>query len=36
MAPKAGTVARKPVGQAFKDKSKPQDVRLSNIHAAKG
>ncbi|XP_075153293.1 chaperonin containing TCP1 subunit 4 [Haematobia irritans] len=35
MAPKAVSVARKPTSQAFKDKSKPQDVRLSNIHAAK-
>lgn len=36
MAPKAGNVALKPKGQAFKDKSKPTDVRLSNIQAAKG
>lgn len=27
---------RKPQGQAFKDKSKPADVRASNINAAKG
>lgn len=26
----------KPKGQAFKDKSKPADIRLSNINAAKG
>lgn len=36
MAPKGGQVKLKPVGQAFKDKSKPADVRLSNIGAAKG
>lgn len=32
---KAAAVA-KPKGQAFKDKSKPADIRLSNINAAKG
>lgn len=26
----------KPVGQAYKDKSKPADIRQSNINAAKG
>lgn len=36
MAPKAKTVSFKPKAQAFKDKSKPTDVRLSNIQAAKG
>lgn len=36
MAPKANFVPVKPKGQAFKDKSKPADVRLSNIQAAKG
>lgn len=36
MAPKGGLVRAKPVGQAFKDKSKPADVRSSNISAAKG
>lgn len=35
MAPK-GVVARKPQGQAYKDKTKPADVRASNINAAKG
>lgn len=36
MAPKAKTVGIKPKAQTFKDKSKPTDVRLSNIQAAKG
>lgn len=36
MAPKGGPVKIKPVGQAYKDKSKPADVRSSNISAAKG
>lgn len=36
MAPKGGPVKMKPVGQAYKDKSKPADVRSSNISAAKG
>ncbi|KAH8391992.1 hypothetical protein KR215_012133 [Drosophila sulfurigaster] len=35
MAPKAKTVGIKPKAQTFKDKSKPTDVRLSNIQAAK-
>lgn len=36
MAPKGGLVKAKPIGQAYKDKSKPADVRSSNINAAKG
>lgn len=36
MTPKGGLVKAKPVGQAYKDKSKPADVRSSNINAAKG
>lgn len=36
MAPKSAPVKVKPTGQAFKDKSKPADVRSSNIQAAKG
>lgn len=36
MAPKAKAVFAKPKGAAFKDKSKPADVRSSNINAAKG
>lgn len=36
MAPKATPAKLKPVGQAYKDKSKPADVRSSNINAAKG
>lgn len=36
MAPKSAPVRMKPVSQAFKDKSKPADVRSSNINAAKG
>lgn len=36
MAPKVAPVRVKPAGQAFKDKSKPADVRSSNISAAKG
>lgn len=36
MAPKGLPVKMKPVSQAFKDKSKPADVRSSNINAAKG
>lgn len=35
MAPKA-VAMKKPQGQAYKDKSKPADVRASNINAAKG
>lgn len=35
-APTAGGDANKARGTAYKDKSKPQDVRLSNINAAKG
>ncbi|XP_037928423.1 T-complex protein 1 subunit delta [Teleopsis dalmanni] len=35
MAPKAVAVNKKPKVLAFKDKSKPADVRLSNIQAAK-
>ncbi|XP_031628413.1 T-complex protein 1 subunit delta [Contarinia nasturtii] len=35
MAPKGGLVKVKPVSQAYKDKSKPADVRSSNISAAK-
>lgn len=36
MAPKGAQIRAKPVSQAFKDKSKPADVRTSNIGAAKG
>lgn len=36
MAPKSNLTKIKPVSQAFKDKSKPADVRSSNINAAKG
>lgn len=36
MAPKGGLVKAKPIGQAYKDKSKPADVRSSNINAARG
>lgn len=36
MAPKTGTSLVKPTGQAYKDKSKPADVRSSNINAARG
>lgn len=36
MAPKGGLVKGKPISQAYKDKSKPADVRSSNISAAKG
>lgn len=36
MAPKGAPAKMKPVGQAYKDKSKPADVRSSNINAAKG
>lgn len=36
MAPKGALVRPKPVSQAFKDKTKPADVRSSNISAAKG
>lgn len=35
-SPTAGGDANKSRGTAYKDKSKPQDVRLSNINAAKG
>lgn len=34
--PGAKAPMMKPKGQAFKDKSKPADIRLSNINAAKG
>lgn len=34
--PAAGGDAGKSRGIAYKDKSKPADVRLSNINAAKG
>lgn len=36
MAPKLQTGLVKPKSAAFKDKSKPADVRSSNINAAKG
>lgn len=36
MAPKSGATMVKPKSAAFKDKSKPADVRTSNINAAKG
>lgn len=36
MAPKSAPTKLKPVGQAYKDKTKPADVRSSNINAAKG
>lgn len=36
MAPSIMNLVNKPKGQAFKDKSKPVEVRLSNIQAAKG
>lgn len=36
MAPKAQTNFAKPKSSAYKDKTKPADVRLSNIQAAKG
>lgn len=36
MAPKGGLVKGKPISQAYKDKSKPADVRSSNINAARG
>lgn len=36
MAPKGGLVKTKPISQAYKDKSKPADVRSSNINAARG
>lgn len=36
MAPKSVAAKLKPVGQAYKDKTKPDDVRSSNIQAAKG
>lgn len=36
MAPKAGGDSLKPNSSVYKDKSKPADVRLSNINAAKG
>lgn len=35
-APAAGGDANKHRGVAYKDKSKPTDIRLSNINAAKG
>lgn len=35
-APAAGGDSNKTRGVAYKDKSKPADVRLSNINAAKG
>lgn len=36
MAPKVGISKAKPQGQAYKDKTKPAEVRSSNIQAAKG
>lgn len=36
MAPKAGGDAGKVNSAVYKDKSKPADIRLSNINAAKG
>lgn len=36
MAPKAGGDASKINSAVYKDKSKPTDIRLSNINAAKG
>lgn len=36
MAPKAGGDAAKVNSAVYKDKSKPTDIRLSNINAAKG
>lgn len=36
MAPKAGGDAAKVNSSVYKDKSKPTDIRLSNISAAKG
>lgn len=36
MAPKAGGDAIKANSSVYKDKSKPTDIRLSNINAAKG
>lgn len=36
MVVKPNMVAKKVQGQAYKDKSKPADIRLSNINAAKG
>lgn len=36
MAPKATIARARPQGQAYKDKSKPAEVRSSNINAAKG
>lgn len=36
MAPKSAPVKVKPVGQAYKDKTKPADVRSSNIQASRG
>lgn len=36
MAPKAAGDAAKTNSSVYKDKSKPTDIRLSNINAAKG
>lgn len=36
MAPKAGGDSAKVNSAVYKDKSKPADIRLSNINAAKG
>lgn len=36
MAPKAGGDSAKVNSAVYKDKSKPTDIRLSNINAAKG
>lgn len=36
MAPKAGGDSAKVNSNVYKDKSKPADIRLSNINAAKG
>lgn len=36
MAPKAGGDSVKVNSSVYKDKSKPTDIRLSNINAAKG
>lgn len=36
MSPSVMSLTGKPKGQTFKDKSKPAEVRLSNIQAAKG
>lgn len=36
MAPKGGGDSAKVSSAVYKDKSKPADIRLSNINAAKG